>query len=202
MVPALVAAALTAATLLLKAAGGAPSADFSVSPPGPAVGQEVDFLDASGWSPTSWSRTFGDGATSIEQSPRHVYAAPDPYVVTLQASNVNGSSQRTESIFVTTSDTLRLLSGHPFGATVQARDQHAGRTSSGFALPQTDGFGFFSLPGITSDPENPEVFLKVLDGTPVNGQYWVFFGGLTDLEYTLTVTEIATGRQKSYVTKH
>ena len=189
---------LPIAVLLLKAASGPPTANFSVSPPGPAVGLQVDFLDTSSGSPTSWLWTFGDGASSSQQSPFHAYAAPGPYLVTLQASNANGSNQKIVGIFVTTTDTLRLLSSHPFRATVQARDQRTGKTSGGFALPQTDIFGFFSLPGITNDPENPEVFLKVLDGTPVNGQYWVFFGGLTDLEYTLTVTEDATGRQKSY----
>jgi PKD repeat protein len=192
------AVALPTAALLLKAASGSPTADFSVSPPSPAVQQDVDFLDASTGSPTSWSWSFGDGATSTERSPFHSYAAPGPYVVTLVATNASGSSQKTESIFVTTSDTLRLLSSHPFSATVQARDQRTGKTGGGFALPQTDVFGFFSLPDITSDPENPEVFLKVLDGTPVNGKYWVFYGGLTDLEYTLTVTENATGQQKTY----
>jgi PKD repeat protein len=187
------------ATLLLRAASLAPSADFSVSPPSPAEGREVSFLDASGGSPTSWSWSFGDGGTSIEQSPIHTYAAPGPYVVTLQASNASGSSQKTESIFVTASDTLRLLSAHPFSVTLSARDQRTGNTGSGFALPQTDVFGLFSLPDITFDPGNPEVFLKLLDGTSVNGHYWVFYGGLTDVEYTLTVTEIATGRQKSYL---
>ena len=45
---------------------------------------------------------------------------------------------------------------------------------------------------------NPEVFVKMLDGTALNGAYWFFYGGLTDLEYTLTVTDVATGKQKTY----
>ncbi len=38
----------------------------------------------------------------------------------------------------------------------------------------------------------------MIDGTPVNGKHWVFYGGLTDLEYAITVTDTTTGRSKSY----
>jgi hypothetical protein len=42
------------------------------------------------------------------------------------------------------------------------------------------------------------VFVKLLDGTAINGKYWFFYGGLTDLEYTLTVTDDTTGLPKTY----
>ncbi|HYL04796.1 MAG TPA: hypothetical protein VE075_02085 [Thermoanaerobaculia bacterium] len=32
----------------------------------------------------------------------------------------------------------------------------------------------------------------------VNGKFWVFFGALSDVEYTLTVTDTATGVVKTY----
>src|SRR5262249_1811857 len=56
----------------------------------------------------------------------------------------------------------------------------------------------FSLPALTQNPDNPEVFVKILDGTSINGEYWVFYGHLTDLVYDLTVTEVATGISKTY----
>ena len=75
-----------------------------------------------------------------------------------------------------------------------ATDQHHGNvTGTGVALPQTDIFGYFSLPTITSNPSNPEVFVKILDGRTINGSYWVFYGHLTDLIYDITVKENATG---------
>jgi hypothetical protein len=40
--------------------------------------------------------------------------------------------------------------------------------------------------------------VKVLDGSPVNGHFWVFFGGLSTVHYTITVTDTQTGRQKIY----
>lgn len=49
------------------------------------------------------------------------------------------------------------------------------------------------------DPANVELIVKVLDGRAFNGNHWVFYGGLSDLEYTITVTDRVTGAQKSYV---
>jgi hypothetical protein len=45
---------------------------------------------------------------------------------------------------------------------------------------------------------NPEVIVKVLDGTVVNDWYWVFFGSLTSQDYTVQVTDTATGAVKTY----
>jgi hypothetical protein len=52
-------------------------------------------------------------------------------------------------------------------------------------------FWFFS-------PSNVEVVLKVVDGRAVNGRYWVFFGALSDVEYTVTVTNTETGAVRTY----
>ena len=48
------------------------------------------------------------------------------------------------------------------------------RTGAGTALPLTADTGAFWF----FDPANVEVLLKVLDGRPVNGQFWVFYGAL------------------------
>ncbi len=190
--------ALPVLVFLLASESTAPSADFAVGPPSPSVGQEVGFFDSSAGSPTAWAWNFGDSQTSDLQNPVHVYAAPGPYIVTLKASNGSGSSQKIEDVFVSESDSLRLLAAHPFAVTLAARDQRTGNTGAGFALPQTDFFGYFSIPALTFNPGNPEVSVKIIDGTTVNGHFWVFYGGLTDFEYTVTVTEVATGRTQSY----
>src|SRR5262249_4194469 len=97
------------------------------------------------------------------------------------------------------SDTLTLNAGHPFTVRLVATNQHAGNIQGvGLAIPQNDVFGYFALPSLTGNPDNPEVFVKILDGTALNGQYWVFYGHLTDLIYDITVTEVATGRSKTY----
>ena len=102
------------------------------------------------------------------------------------------------SVRVTDPETLVLDAAHPFSVTLTATDQRTGRTGAGVATPVNDLWGYFSIPAITNNPENPEVFVKMLDGTAINGRYWFFYGGLTDLEYTLTVKEDATGLTRTY----
>ena len=41
--------------------------------------------------------------------------------------------------------------------------------------------------------------IKVLHGCGVNGSYWVFAGGLTNVRTALTVTDTATGKSRTYV---
>ena len=45
---------------------------------------------------------------------------------------------------------------------------------------------------------NVETVLKVIDGRAVNGHFWVFYGALSNVQYTLTVTDTATGAVKTY----
>jgi len=90
------------------------------------------------------------------------------------------------------------LQGGRFRLRLGARDPRTGRRSGGLAIPENGLFGYFTLPGLTGDANNPEVFAKVLDGSIINGHFWVFFGGLTDLEYTLGVTDTKTGQSRVY----
>jgi ELWxxDGT repeat protein len=80
-----------------------------------------------------------------------------------------------------------------FAVTVAWRD-FAGHQGGGTTVPitsDTGAFWFFS-------PANVELVVKVLDGRAVNGKFWVFFGALSSVEYTLTVTDTATGVMKTY----
>lgn len=47
-------------------------------------------------------------------------------------------------------------------------------------------------------PGNWELQVKVLNGCPVNGRYWAFAAGTTNVEYDLTVTDLSTGQQAHY----
>ena len=55
----------------------------------------------------------------------------------------------------------------------------------------TGAFWFFS-------PNNIELAVKVVDGRPDNGHFWVFVGALTNVEYTVTVTDTLTGVVRRY----
>ena len=45
---------------------------------------------------------------------------------------------------------------------------------------------------------NVELVIKVLDGRPVNGHFWVFYGALSNVQYTITVLDTQTGAIKKY----
>jgi PKD repeat protein len=51
----------------------------------------VKFTDRSLFNPTSYSWTFGDGSTSVEESPTHTFTKNGLYFVRLHASNEGGS---------------------------------------------------------------------------------------------------------------
>ena len=57
--------------------------------------------------------------------------------------------------------------------------------------PDTGYFWFFNQ-------ENVELLVKVLDGCPITDHWWVFAGGLTDVEVTLRVTDTLSGMVKTY----
>ncbi|MDO8303720.1 MAG: PKD domain-containing protein, partial [Sedimentisphaerales bacterium] len=60
----------------------------------------VYFEDQSTGDITSWHWDFGDGTTSDQRSPLHVYAIPGPYTVSLTVSGADGNSTETETAFV------------------------------------------------------------------------------------------------------
>jgi hypothetical protein len=62
------------------------------------------------------------------------------------------------------------------------------------AIPLTlnsGAFWFFSA-------NNVELVVKVVDGRAVNGHFWVFYGALTDVEFTLSVTDTETGAVRTF----
>lgn len=68
-----------------------PTANFVASVVSGATPFYVTFVDTSIGSPTSWAWNFGDGSTSTEQNPTHVYTEYGTYSVSLTVSNGAGS---------------------------------------------------------------------------------------------------------------
>jgi len=191
-----------AVTILASVSGtsaqSAPSAAMAVSTPSPAAGSRVVFADTSGGSPTTWSWDFGDGGHSAVQNPAHTYATEGTYTVRLTASNASGTSSATSAVTVTPSGVLRLNAAHSFDVTLTAHDQRTGADGTGVVIGQNDVYGYFSLPSLSGNAGNPEVIVKMVDASGIGQNYWVFYGTMTDLEYTISVKENATGIVKQY----
>ena len=59
------------------------------------------------------------------------------------------------------------------------------------AIRETDDSGLFFY----FNPDNVELLVKVIDGCSVNGNYWVFASGLTDVELDIRVVDTASGEE-------
>ena len=82
-----------------------PQANFALTPRAPLTGVPITFNDASS-NATSYLWDFGDGTTSTEQNPTHVYNAEGRYVVRLTVGNAGQTSVTTREIYVSSPSTV------------------------------------------------------------------------------------------------
>ena len=92
------------------------------------------------------------------------------------------------------SPTALCLQFGRFSARVDWKQSPLGPSLQAQAVPVTNDSGYFWFFG----PENVELMVKVLDGTGINGDFWVFYGALSNVAYTLTVTDTLTGATRVY----
>lgn len=70
-----------------------------------------------------------------------------------------------------------------------------GGTGEGQAVPLTGDAGYFWF----FNRDNVELVVKTLDGSRINGRFWVFYGALSNVRFTLRVTDTATGAVREFV---
>lgn len=101
---------------------------------------------------------------------------------------------RPRSVCVPDADTLCLGNAGRFQMEV-AWEDFDGNTGNGQAglvtTADTGSFWFFG-------PDNVELVVKSIDGRQNNGNFWVFFGSLTNVSFDLTVTDTQTSLTKTY----
>lgn len=112
-----------------------------------------------------------------------------------QALSVDGGPVDSARIAASscTSGPSLCLNGDRFVAEVSWRD-FQGNTGTGRAVSLTNDTGYFWF----FDPANVELVVKVLDGRGLNNSFWVFYGSLSSVQYTLRITDTATGRVRTY----
>jgi len=112
--------------------GGEVTAAFSASPSRAYVPLthrvSVQFTDASTGSPTSWSWDFGDGGTSTDQNPTHVYtcAATSNFVVQLVVSDGSAADTATDTVSLVVLPSEFYVSSALASAAQGAVDVHYG----------------------------------------------------------------------------
>ena len=80
-----------------------PVADFSAQPTSGFTPLSVAFSDLTTENPTSWTWDFGDGSSSTERNPTHVYTTPGTYTVTLSVAAPGGTDTETKVGYVVAS---------------------------------------------------------------------------------------------------
>ncbi len=187
------------------AVGAVPIANFTYSPASPTTGSPVTFTDSSTGSPTGWNWDFADpipgtiGATT--QSASHTFSQPRTFAVKFSAGNGNGTNSITRQITIAPAastcvpgTTTLCLNGGRFQVTIDWKKPD-GPTGQGTGVGLTPDSGYFWF----FDPSNIESVVKVLNGCAINGNYWVFAAGLTNVEATLRVLDTANGTLQTYV---
>jgi hypothetical protein len=69
-----------------------------------------------------------------------------------------------------------------------------GMTGTGAAAVLSDETGTFAF----FDPRAIDLVVKVIDGRALTGKFWFFYGALSDVAYTITLTDTVTGAAKQY----
>jgi parallel beta-helix repeat protein len=77
-----------------------PVANFTMSQSNGYAPMTVQFTDVSYADPTSWLWDFGDGTTSTEQNPTHIYNSAGPRTIRLTATNAFGNNTTTVAITI------------------------------------------------------------------------------------------------------
>jgi photosystem II stability/assembly factor-like uncharacterized protein len=128
-----------------------------------------------------------NGLVVDPRSPSTVYAATDDGVfqITIGPATPTGC---------TGGPTMLCLNGNRFSVQVAWHVDRLNAAGNGMAVPLTGDTGAFWF--FTSG--NLELVVKVVDGRAFNGSYWVFYGALSDVAYTITVTDTLTGSRKTY----
>lgn len=128
------------------------AAEFTADVRQPRTGQSVQFTDESTGPIVSWSWTFGDGGTSSDQNPSHVYATEGVYTVALTVDGVTHSDTETKLNYISVRDPIVVdFTGTPNSTDATALTVQFTNLTTG----EVDGwlwdFGDFA----TSTEENP-----------------------------------------------
>jgi hypothetical protein len=135
-----------------------------------------------------------ESQSSGAEIPQTVVAEENGDWSVLWASFSDAYVQRFSAAACSPSPRSLCLDDNRFRIDVQFTNPLTGSSSTGNPVPLAAGTGalwFFA-------PSVPELVVKVLDGTAVNGHFWVFFASLTNVEFDLTVTDTQTGAQRVY----
>ncbi|MFL6192716.1 MAG: fibronectin type III domain-containing protein, partial [Thermoanaerobaculia bacterium] len=149
------------------------------------------------------SGTYADVGTAIPANVTgaqiHGLAPSTTYFFRIKSRNASGDSGYSNEASATTlastsscveSPTAICLNQGRFRVEASYRTSQ-GQSGQAHAVQLVEDSGYLWF----FNPNNIEVVVKVLNACTVNNRYWIFAGGLTDVEVQLIVTDTQTGVQ-------
>jgi hypothetical protein len=132
------------------------------------------------------TQTLGAGSYTIEAT---TYYASTTGSFTLELTGSGGGPGQG----CTADATTLCLNNDRFKVRASWRTRE-GTNGQGQAVEMTADTGYLWF----FNQNNVEMVIKVLDACGVNSSYWVFAGGLTDVQVDITVTDTSTGAVRTY----
>jgi Fibronectin type III domain len=132
------------------------------------------------------------GVPDTAAFPGDVPSAEAPAPLALGPSATLAVSQDVSDPCQADAQTLCLLGR--FQVRVEWTDQRTGNQGVGMAVPGTEKSGYFWF----FNAQNVELVVKTLDNRVNAGNFWFFYGALSDVVYTITVRDTVTGLVKPY----
>ncbi len=182
------------ATSANRVVASAPGRSRLVGAPGrvtTGTGYGADIPSVIGWaSSTDNARLGGVTQTTLWGA----LVDPGPGRQTLSGGGDSGDVDVTENSGSGVCDAELCLNGDRFLVEVSWED-FAGGTGRGQVVPyRSDDSGLLYF----FQADNWEMLLKILDGCPINGSYWLLAAATTTVAYELAITDLATGRVVTY----
>ncbi len=129
------------------------------------------------------------GGASAAKAAGAANVLPGAPILLLGAGSVEGLAN-----CIADDETLCLLENQ-VQIRVRFRNQRDGtQEGTGKAAPLGDRTGTFWF----FREDNIEIVVKALDGRERNGHFWIFLGSLSDLEFWVEATEVASGNSTTY----
>lgn len=154
--------------------------------------QQVERIPVEGWNSLIGTVYSPPGTKLIRLSLMMSNPSPQP-------GNMEGLATAFDNAYIISNESCASDSAHCFqNGRFKAEikwENFSGQTGTAKISPktgQTGAFWFF-------DPENEEVFVKILNACGLNGKYWIFIAGLTDVKTTVTIEDLITGQIREFV---
>jgi hypothetical protein len=175
----------------VEVGAGAPPLSFSTDDAGTG---NVDLYVRFGVPPTTAQFDVSSKSPGNQESVTIQTPKAGTYYVGLHASTpYMGVTLRAGGSVCFPSGTALCLSGGRFKVEVDWKTR-GGETGKGKAVALTPDTGYFWF----FNEANVEMVIKVLDACALNQKFWVFAGGLTDVQVDITVTDTRAETSKTY----